>query len=83
MILQKSFVHAPYLATILLTGGDRAGDLVVVVRLLGAVLVEAVGLLEEEHDVGRLRQVRLHPRRLELGQVLRDSCLYDVSNILE
>ena len=53
-----------------LTGGHRAGDLVVVVRLPGAVLVEAVGLLEEEDDVGRLRQVRLHPVRPELGQVL-------------
>ena len=56
--------------TIRLTGGDRAGDLVVVVRLLGAVLVEPVGLLEEEDDVGRLREVRLHPGRPELGEVL-------------
>ena len=53
-----------------LTCGHRAGDLVVVVGLLRSVLVQPVGLFKEQHNVGGLREVRLHPGRLELGQVL-------------
>ena len=40
-------------------------------RLLRAVIQQAVRLLEEEDDVGRIRQVLLHVRRLEKLQIGR------------
>jgi hypothetical protein len=72
-----------------LTRGNGARDLVVVVRLLASVLVQPVGLLEQEHDVGRLRDVELAPVRLELLEVVYPLCvvylflvLYHATNFL-